>query len=103
VWQYVYRAVDQRGQVIDVLASRRRDIASARRFFATSLLAHRARTEVVADRATSTRTTGARQLLRRLSYGGKDSVSRAGFVSLVVPLTLAVSAPRLGSESFTKE
>jgi IS6 family transposase len=54
VWQYVYRAVDQRGQVIDVLASRRRDIASARRFFATSLLAHRARTEVVADRATST-------------------------------------------------
>jgi transposase-like protein len=33
VWSYVYRAVDQYGQVIDVYVSRRRDIASARRFF----------------------------------------------------------------------
>src|SRR3954453_19531877 len=29
VWRYVYRAVDQRGQVIDVYVSQRRDIASA--------------------------------------------------------------------------
>ena len=42
VWRYVYRAVDQHGQVIDVLVSRRRDIASARRFFTTALAAHRA-------------------------------------------------------------
>ena len=31
-WRYVYRAVDQFGQVIDVFVSRRRDIAAARRF-----------------------------------------------------------------------
>ena len=33
VWRYVYRAVDQYGQVIDVLVSARRDAAAARRFF----------------------------------------------------------------------
>jgi len=33
VWRYVYRAIDQHGQVIDVLLSTRRDAAAARRFF----------------------------------------------------------------------
>ena len=33
MWRYVYRAVDQYGQVIDVLVSTRRDAAAARRFF----------------------------------------------------------------------
>jgi transposase-like protein len=47
----VYRAVDQHGQVIDVLVSHRRDIASARRFFTTALAAHRAPAEVITDRA----------------------------------------------------
>jgi transposase-like protein len=47
----VYRAVDQHDQVIDVFASRHRDIASARKFFTTSLLAHRAPAEVITDRA----------------------------------------------------
>jgi transposase, IS6 family len=32
-WRYVYPAVDQHGQVIDVLVSARRDAAAARRFF----------------------------------------------------------------------
>ncbi len=32
IWSYVYRAVDQHRQVIDVYVSRRRDIPSARRF-----------------------------------------------------------------------
>src|SRR5919202_5233450 len=32
-WRYVYRAVDQFGQVIAVFVSRRRDIEAARRFF----------------------------------------------------------------------
>jgi IS6 family transposase len=32
-WTYLYRAVDQYGQVIDVLLSGRRDLAAARRFF----------------------------------------------------------------------
>ncbi len=37
VWRYVYRAIDQHGQVIDVLLSRRRDAAAARRFFTRAL------------------------------------------------------------------
>ena len=32
VWRYVYRAVDEHGQVIDVLLSARRDAVNARRF-----------------------------------------------------------------------
>jgi len=36
VWRYVYRAIDQHGQVIDVLLSTRRD-AAARRFFTRAL------------------------------------------------------------------
>jgi len=32
-WRYVYRAIDQFGQVIDVLVSGRRDLRAARRFF----------------------------------------------------------------------
>jgi transposase-like protein len=37
VWRYVYRAVDQFGQVIDVLVSSRRDGEAARRFFQRAL------------------------------------------------------------------
>jgi transposase-like protein len=37
VWRYVYRAVDQHGQVIDVLLSARRDAEAARRFFTRAL------------------------------------------------------------------
>ncbi|GAA2617214.1 hypothetical protein GCM10010399_55240 [Dactylosporangium fulvum] len=37
VWRYVYRAVDQYGQVIDVLFSARRDAAAARRSFRRAL------------------------------------------------------------------
>ena len=51
VWRYVYRAVDQHGQVIDILVSKHRDIPSARRFFTMSLRAHRIPTEVITDRA----------------------------------------------------
>ena len=32
-WRYVYRAIDQFGQVIDVFVSPRRDGIAARRFF----------------------------------------------------------------------
>jgi transposase-like protein len=52
VWRYVYRAVDQHGQVIDVLLSARRDAAAARRFFARALLALKVPpSEVVTDAA----------------------------------------------------
>ena len=36
-WTYLYRAVDQHGQVIDVWLSRRRDLAAARAFFTRAL------------------------------------------------------------------
>src|SRR3954471_19505145 len=39
-WRYVYRAVDQYGQVIDVVASKKRDAVAARRFFTTAITAH---------------------------------------------------------------
>jgi IS6 family transposase len=35
-WSYLYRAVDQHGQVLDVLVATRRDAAAAREFFATA-------------------------------------------------------------------
>ncbi len=54
-WRYVYRAVDQYGQVVDVYVSSTRDIGAARRFFTTSLRAHGEPTEVVTDRAPALR------------------------------------------------
>ena len=50
-WRYLYRAVDQYGQVIDVLLSEQRDTAAARRFF-TRALRHGPRpVEVTTDKA----------------------------------------------------
>ena len=43
-------ATRQHGRVIDVFVSEHRDIASARTFVATSVLAHRIPTEVITDR-----------------------------------------------------
>ena len=51
VWSYVYRAVDQHGQVIEVYVSRRRDIGSARTFFIGALAVHGDPTEVITDQA----------------------------------------------------
>jgi hypothetical protein len=45
------RAVDQFGQVIDVLASQRRDLAAARRFFTRALQPTPRPVEVTTDRA----------------------------------------------------
>ena len=50
-WTYLYRAVDQYGQVIDVLLSARRDLAAARRFFTRALRAGTVPAEVTTDRA----------------------------------------------------
>jgi len=52
LWRYVYRAVDQHGQVIDVLVSARRDAEVARRFFVRALQTLKViPTEVVTDAA----------------------------------------------------
>jgi IS6 family transposase len=80
-WRYVYRAIDQFGQVIDVFASARRDATAARRFFDQAISATKVTpVEVTTDQAplypaaledccrrhgtapTSTPTTGSRQI-----------------------------------------
>ena len=50
-WTYLYRAVDQFGQVIDVLVSSRRDAAAAREFFVRALRCGSSPIEVTSDRA----------------------------------------------------
>jgi IS6 family transposase len=51
VWRYFYRAIDQFGQVVDVLVSPRRDARAARRFFATAIMRTGTQpAEVVTDR-----------------------------------------------------
>jgi IS6 family transposase len=51
-WRYVYRAIDQFGQVIDVFVSPQRDANAARRFFERAIDATRVTpSEVVTDRA----------------------------------------------------
>lgn len=47
----MYRAVDQHGQVIDVLLSVRRDLAAARRFFTRAVRVGTVPAEVKTDRA----------------------------------------------------
>ena len=50
-WVYLYRAIDQFGQVIDVMVSQERDLAATRRFF-TRALEHGPRpSEVSTDQA----------------------------------------------------
>ena len=51
LWRYVYRAVDQHGQVIDVYVSRRRNSKAAHRFFDRALADHLRPVEVVTDKA----------------------------------------------------
>jgi transposase-like protein len=50
-WRYLYRAVDQYGQVIDVLLSEQRDTTAARRFFTRALAHGPAPVEVTTDKA----------------------------------------------------
>jgi transposase-like protein len=51
-WRYVYRAIDQFGQVIDVFVSPRRDVNAVHRFFERAIGTTRCTpTEVVTDRA----------------------------------------------------
>jgi IS6 family transposase len=50
-WTYLYRAIDQHGQIIDVLVSERRDGAAARAFFIRALKSGPSPVEVTTDRA----------------------------------------------------
>jgi IS6 family transposase len=50
-WRYVYRAVDEEGQVIDVFVSKKRDTKAARRLFTGAIGAHGRPTEATTDRS----------------------------------------------------
>ena len=50
-WRYVYRAVDQHGQVIDVVVSNKRDTDAATRFFTKAIDAHGPPSEITTDKA----------------------------------------------------
>jgi transposase-like protein len=51
-WRYVYRAVDQFGQVVDVFVSRQRDATAAHRFFQRAMGATKVNpVEVTTDQA----------------------------------------------------
>jgi transposase, IS6 family len=50
-WTYLYRAIDQSGQVIDVWLSSRRDLTAARAFFSRALATGSVPVEVTTDRA----------------------------------------------------
>jgi IS6 family transposase len=51
IWRYVYRAVDQDGQVIDVYVSKKRDTAAATKFFRTAIISHGDPVEVTTDKS----------------------------------------------------
>jgi IS6 family transposase len=50
-WRYVYRAIDEHGQIIDIYVSKRRHIPAARTFFSSALDAHGEPNEVITDLA----------------------------------------------------
>jgi transposase, IS6 family len=50
-WRYVYRAIDQYGQVIDVFMSKKRDLKAATTFFAMAITSNGEPAEVTTDRA----------------------------------------------------
>jgi IS6 family transposase len=50
-WTYLYRAIDQRGQVVDIWLSLKRDLPAARTFFTRALANGTVLVEVTTDRA----------------------------------------------------
>jgi transposase-like protein len=96
-WRYVYRAIDQFGQVIDVFVSPRRDAGAARRFFQRAIGTTKvAPAEVTTDQArlypacwmsccqrqgtvpTATPTTASSATMSAESAGATDARARAG-------------------------
>ena len=73
-WRYVYRAIDQFGQVIDMLVCPRRDAAAARRFLDGPLVRRRDAYQVVTTGQRPTRSwcRSWRRVHRRLVGGDLD-------------------------------
>jgi hypothetical protein len=77
-WTYLYRAVDQHGQVIDVLVSQRRDAAAARTFFARALAVGPSPVEVtdqapVYPRVVDELVPGARHILEQYANNSAEA------------------------------
>jgi transposase-like protein len=78
-WRYVYRAIDQFGQVIDVLVSRCRDTNAARRFFDRAIGTVKViPIEVITDRAATYPIVLDELLLRGLKQDRNAGVVIAG-------------------------
>ena len=89
VWRYVYRAVDQFGQVIDVYVSRRRDLAAARRFFERA-------SATTADRLRWSRTRRRRCSERSTSCSPTPATTRSATRTIASRATTAGSRPGCG-------
>ena len=50
-WRYLYRAVEQYGQVINVFVSKRRDLKAATKFLADTIRSHGKPAQITTDRA----------------------------------------------------
>ena len=72
-WRYVYRAVDQFGQVIDVYVSKKRDTTAATRFFTMAIAAHGEPAEVTTDKAQALAKTIRELRLDPGRSGGNDA------------------------------
>ena len=97
-WLYLYRAIDQYGQVIDVLAAPKRDLAATRRFFARALDAARRPTGgpmIVASDGWQGRWRSPRQCCRMPGNRASIRYERAGVV--VIPMAPRVPRP-VGAE-----
>jgi transposase-like protein len=82
VWCYVYRAIDQHGQVINVLVSARRDADAARRFFRRAIATLKVKpTEVVTAAPRSTRACSTSSSRRRGITSRSTRITRSRLIT----------------------
>ncbi len=82
--RYVYRAIDQHGQVIDVLVSTKREVKAATRFFSTAIGSHGEPAEVTTDRSPALARTVVELLVANLRRGNYELAIEA-LPTLTVP------------------
>lgn len=74
-WVYLYRAIDQDGQVIDVLVSQKRDLVATRRFFIGALEYGSGPTEELIPAACHVTEQYANNRVEALSRGSEGSAA----------------------------
>ncbi len=92
-WRYVYRAVDQHGQVIDVYVSTKRDVKAATRFFSTAVRAHGEPAEVTADRSPALARTIV-ELLPGVHHDTSQYANPPAFLHEVLTTMCAAATPK---------